>query len=224
MPVLELDAQRAASGGGKSVVAGAPVVVGRVPVAGHETILLEALQGRVERTLVHLQHALGDLLHALADPPSVHGGKGERLQDQQVERAPQGVRLWPWRHVSSGLVSVAIDRTAYQRVPVDVKRNGTGQREVSTGTRSASAPTAANYSGSPSGRTSSGRYVVVGMDTGVRRPQVGYAHEAEAPTDQMGGGPGGPPRPAATAETASQSARTTCHRDSTFNRAKICSA
>jgi hypothetical protein len=34
----------------------------------------------------------------------VHGGKGERLQDQQVQRAPQGVRLWPWRNVISGMV------------------------------------------------------------------------------------------------------------------------
>src|SRR5687768_12901914 len=42
-PVLELDAERVASGDCQAVVPGATVVVGRVPVAGDETILLEAL-------------------------------------------------------------------------------------------------------------------------------------------------------------------------------------
>src|SRR5688572_3335849 len=89
-PVLKLGAEGSASGDRQPIVPGTTVVVGRVPIAGHETVLLEPLQGGVERPLVHLQHAFGDLLHPLADPPAVHGLEGERLQDQQVERAPEG--------------------------------------------------------------------------------------------------------------------------------------
>jgi hypothetical protein len=65
----------------------------------------------------------------------------------------------------------------------------------------------------------SSSYSTMPMSAGLQRK-----FRRAAPTDQMGGGPGGPLRAPATAATASQSARATCHRDSTFNRAKICSA
>src|SRR5687768_505143 len=91
-PALQLRAEGAAAGGGDLVVAGAPVVVARAPRAGDQAVLLEALERRVEGALVHLQHAVGDLLDALADPPAVHGLERERLQDEQVERAAEDVR------------------------------------------------------------------------------------------------------------------------------------
>ena len=62
-------------------------------VARDQAVLLEALERGIQGALVHLEHAVGDLLDALADPPPVHGREGERLEDQQVERAPEGVSL-----------------------------------------------------------------------------------------------------------------------------------
>ena len=57
------------------IVARAAVVVGRPPVAGDQAVLLEALQRRIERALVHLENSLRHLLDALADPPAVHRGR-----------------------------------------------------------------------------------------------------------------------------------------------------
>src|SRR5688500_8687524 len=90
-PALQLRAEGAAAGGGDLVVAGAPVVVGRPPRARDEAVLLQPLERRVEGALVHLEHAVGDLLDALADPPAVQRGEGERLEDEEVERAAEDI-------------------------------------------------------------------------------------------------------------------------------------
>src|SRR5688500_6217975 len=57
-PLLGLGAQRAASGGGELVVLGPPVLVRGAPHAVDPPLLLEPLQGRVERTLAHQQRLL----------------------------------------------------------------------------------------------------------------------------------------------------------------------
>src|SRR4029079_9049801 len=81
-PTLELLPERAASGGSDAVVARAAVVVGGAPVAVDIPGLLQALQRGIERALIHLEHPFGDLLDAKADPPPVHFGEGECLEDE----------------------------------------------------------------------------------------------------------------------------------------------
>src|SRR6476646_7948336 len=56
-PVVGLDADGAAAGRRELVVLGAPVVFGRVPFALDPPFLLEALERRIERALVHVEHA-----------------------------------------------------------------------------------------------------------------------------------------------------------------------
>jgi len=51
-------------------------------VTGDEAVFLETLEGGIERPLVHFQHPVRDLLHALADPPPVHRCDGEGLEDE----------------------------------------------------------------------------------------------------------------------------------------------
>src|SRR5688572_32382955 len=97
-PALQLVAKRLAARGGDPVVAGTPVVVSGSPIARDQAVLLEALERGIERALVHLEHTVGDLLDALADPPPVHGSERQRLEDQQVERAPEGIGLGSHGH------------------------------------------------------------------------------------------------------------------------------
>src|SRR5437868_4113661 len=61
------------------------------PLGGDPASILEAMQRGVERALVHLQDIARDLLNPLGYPPAVHGLKGERFQDEHVERALEDV-------------------------------------------------------------------------------------------------------------------------------------
>src|SRR5665647_1057213 len=73
------------------VVLRAPIVLGGLPLAVDPPALLEPLQRRVERSLIHIERAARELLDALADPPPVHGLEGERLEHEEVERAAENV-------------------------------------------------------------------------------------------------------------------------------------
>src|SRR5687768_16340513 len=57
-PALQLLAQCAPAGGGEPIVARASVVVGGAPIARDQALLLQPLQRRIERALVHVEHAL----------------------------------------------------------------------------------------------------------------------------------------------------------------------
>ncbi len=48
-------------------------------------LLLQAVQSRIERALLHLQHFAGDLLDALGDSPAVAALNGEGLKNQEIE-------------------------------------------------------------------------------------------------------------------------------------------
>jgi hypothetical protein len=53
--------------------------------------VLEAVQRRIERSLLDREHVAGELQDALRDAPSVKRLARERLEDQQVERALEQV-------------------------------------------------------------------------------------------------------------------------------------
>ena len=57
---------------GQRVVARAAVVDGDAPLGADEPLLLEAIEGRIERPLPELQHVLRPLLDAFGDAPAVH--------------------------------------------------------------------------------------------------------------------------------------------------------
>src|SRR6185437_8004412 len=90
-PAVRLGADRAPARRGEPVVLGPAVVLARPPFALDPALLLEPLQRRIERTLIDVEHAARHLLNARADPPAVHRLEGERLQDEEVERAPKDV-------------------------------------------------------------------------------------------------------------------------------------
>ena len=77
--------------GGQVVVLGAAAELRDLPLGLDPSLVLEAMQGGVERALVDLQHVLGDLLDALGDRPAVQGVLLQRAQDEQVERAGQQI-------------------------------------------------------------------------------------------------------------------------------------
>jgi hypothetical protein len=54
-------------------------------------LVLEAVQRRIQRSLVHLQHVFGDLLDPVGDRPAVQRLPLQRAEDQQVERSGQEI-------------------------------------------------------------------------------------------------------------------------------------
>src|SRR5690606_28013453 len=85
-PALDFPTECPASGAGARVVARPPVVLGDLPLAGDETLTFETLQCRIQRSLVHLERAAGDLPDALPDPPAVLRLQGERLEHHEIDR------------------------------------------------------------------------------------------------------------------------------------------
>src|SRR5205823_14643161 len=60
------------------------IVVRLTPLGLDPSALLKAMEGGIERSLVHLEHFPGHLPDALGDAPAVHGFKREGLEDQEV--------------------------------------------------------------------------------------------------------------------------------------------
>ena len=81
--VDELTAPRA----GERIDLDAPVVVAGPPFAGEELPLLEAVERRVERALLDLKGAVGDLLDARENPVTVQLAERDGAEDEQIESA-----------------------------------------------------------------------------------------------------------------------------------------
>src|SRR5438552_2356849 len=60
--------------------------------------MLEAVQGRIERTLVDAQHVVGNLLNPLGNRPAVHRTILEGPEDQKIERALEKIDAGYSRH------------------------------------------------------------------------------------------------------------------------------
>ena len=97
LPFARFDGELTAAGRREPVVLGPAAELRHLPLGFDPALMLEPMQGRVERALVDLEHVFGDLLDALGDRPAVQGVLLQRAQDQQVERAGQqigGVGSW----------------------------------------------------------------------------------------------------------------------------------
>src|SRR6476469_7240888 len=88
-PALGFDAEGFAAEGRQVVVLGAAIVVRDAPFAVDPLLLLETLEGGIERALVDLEHAARRLLDALGDAPAVHRRERERAQNEEVDRAAE---------------------------------------------------------------------------------------------------------------------------------------
>ena len=68
---------------------------GGLPLRVDPSVVFEAMQGRIQRTLVDPEDFLGDGLDPSGYAVAVHGGQGHGFQDEQVYRtAPQCIRYY----------------------------------------------------------------------------------------------------------------------------------
>lgn len=91
LPLLDLITEGTTTAGRDVVVPRAAVILGELPVAFDESLVLEPLQRGVQRTLVHFELPLRHLLNAQPNAPTMHWLEIECLEDEQVDAAPQGV-------------------------------------------------------------------------------------------------------------------------------------
>src|ERR1700730_11281365 len=84
----DLNAQLLATRWSELVVAGPAITRRRAPLCGHPALDEHALQCRIERTFLHLQHVLSGLLDGVRDLEAMQLAiSGESFQDQEIERS-----------------------------------------------------------------------------------------------------------------------------------------
>src|SRR5688572_2688432 len=92
VPLRGLVAEPPPAGLGQRVKLGASIVFRRLPGRGQRAGFLEPVQGGEERSRLNAEGAAGDLLDAARRAEAVQLAGGERLQDEQIERALQNGR------------------------------------------------------------------------------------------------------------------------------------
>src|SRR3954470_12566899 len=96
LPFPRFDGELTAARRGEVVILGAAAQLRYFPLGLDPALVLEAMEGRIERALVDLQDVSRNLLDTLGDGPAVQGILLQRAQDQQSERA--GEQIWRSRH------------------------------------------------------------------------------------------------------------------------------
>src|ERR1051326_2807213 len=98
VPVRELGVEAPAARRGQRVELRLAPAVGRAPLGFDPPLLLERVERRVERSLLHLQLVFRDLLDALRDRPAMLRLERDDFQNEEVERALDEV-VWfaHWR-------------------------------------------------------------------------------------------------------------------------------
>src|SRR5215218_6569246 len=91
LPLAGLGVELAASGGGEAIVLGATIVLRGAPGGAEPAGFFHAVERWEERAWLHLERAAGDLFDTSRDAEPVQLAKGERLEDQKVERALEEV-------------------------------------------------------------------------------------------------------------------------------------
>jgi hypothetical protein len=88
---------------GQLVVLRATVIVGSAPARFDPAAALEAVEGRIKRTLLDAENLARDLLDAFGDGPAMLRTHGEGAEDEKVERALRKINMRN-RHVPLSLL------------------------------------------------------------------------------------------------------------------------
>src|ERR687891_1703351 len=125
LPFPRFDRELTAARRGKVVILGAAAQLRDLPLGLDPALVLETMEGRIERALVDLQDVSGNLLDPLGDGPAVQGILLQRAQDQQIERAGQQIgrsRHGVDRRHYKVLVSAANTKPAYDETSTISRR------------------------------------------------------------------------------------------------------
>ena len=76
-----------ASRGGERIKPGLAAGFGLIPSGAYPPLLLQAVQSRIKRALLHLQDILRYLLNAFGNGPAVLGFERDRLEYEQIKGA-----------------------------------------------------------------------------------------------------------------------------------------
>lgn len=79
--------------GREPVIPGLTVVLRRPPERGDPASILQAMQGRVERSVFHLKHLVRAPFYGVCDCLAMGGAKHECLEDQHVQGSLNHLRL-----------------------------------------------------------------------------------------------------------------------------------
>jgi len=90
-PVFKLGLQLLLSCARHRIVLSLTIALGSSPLSTNPSLVFQSLECRIEGALSDLQHIFGYLLNALRGTPAMHGLKGQRAQDKQVERSQEQV-------------------------------------------------------------------------------------------------------------------------------------
>src|SRR5205814_9247356 len=89
VPLARLDLKLLAALRGQAIELRAPVVLGRARIEGNPPALDQAVQRRIQRSLLHLQHIVRAALDRFGYRVTVSRSEPEGSENQQVERALQ---------------------------------------------------------------------------------------------------------------------------------------
>src|SRR5438105_908010 len=99
-PLLRLFAELLSAGSGELIEARASSQLGHAPRRSDPSLLLDAMEGGVEGTLIDLKHVLRELLDTLGDRPAVARAGDEGAENEEVERALEQVESGRWHGVA----------------------------------------------------------------------------------------------------------------------------
>src|SRR6185295_1242924 len=102
LPVLGLDSELTPAGWRQLVEPRPPVRVGFPPFAGEPAVLFETMESGKERARADVEGAPGHLLDAPGDPQTVSRLVDEALENEQIERASEQIRLFRHEGLLSG--------------------------------------------------------------------------------------------------------------------------
>src|SRR5689334_9357889 len=87
IPFRGLGLQGFSSGRGELVVLGASSLLAHAPLGGDPALLLELMEGGIQRALADVQLIAGQETDLLRDGPAVHGLELDGAQDEKAEGA-----------------------------------------------------------------------------------------------------------------------------------------
>src|SRR6266481_2717321 len=69
-----------------------PAEFARLPLSGNPALLLQFMEGRIERAIADLQHVVRDVPQALTNGPAMKRLQSQDLEKQEVQRALNQIR------------------------------------------------------------------------------------------------------------------------------------